>query len=212
MVNVPTSGLGPRNDLRQLSREVATLRAELDRLKSSARQFEAMTIGRGGITVQQPGDITIVDASQNTVWAASNGPVVFRNAWSDTDGITFTSSWVGWDSSEEVPVPAGYGQVAGFVWGSTGATFEAGGGVIGVQPYAYVYDPAESVYVNAWDAAAISNGTDAAQALSVSGMLTFSSSLARPDLPVKFGAYAYAVGATAGSANLHLSMLLVFTR
>ncbi len=202
MVNLPAdgSGSGPRNDLRQLIRDVAELKARVAQLTSSSRQSEAMTIGRGGLTVKQPGDITIVDPDGNQIWSANDGPLKVRTFHLVDESAGLPA--VGWSApkcSYNIPVPAGFTQAVVQISVNVGASF-AGAGNIGVQPF-----------VGSEAGEAISNGVpDSAPCSVPSTLTTLVTGLSGGSVNVYL--QGYADGTVVGNSNAHLSGSAIFLR
>lgn len=182
--------------------EIADLRRRLDALEKS-NPFENATIGAGGITVTDSGNITILDGSGHVVWDALSGPLKIANVQIDDDSLTLPVDGT-WHTYlvTNIPIPDGYTKAQVMVFASAGRTLSgATSGNVGAAALSI-----------AQNGPFISNGVNNGGPVSASSYLSSYVSDLSGGLLV--GMQAQSTGGTtaAGSDNIHLSATALFIR
>ncbi|WP_426243675.1 hypothetical protein [Nocardioides sp. LHG3406-4] len=190
------------HQLQDMRRDIEALRSERRAAATTITDGSLVVSGGGGVEIHDGGDLVILDASENVVFSAADGPV--RTAFKQVD-LNSVDLAVGFTTycATTVPVPDGYTRAIVQMATSAGTSLSGvGAGNIGVQPV---------VAGNA--------GPGLSQGKTGGGAVSISSSMAI-QVPVTGGgtlalhALAYSNGdpKIAGSGNVHLSATVIFTR
>ena len=211
MVNLPTDGsIGDRNDLKHLIREVADLKAQVARMASSASQFERMTIGKGGIIVKQPGDITIIDDDGATIWDALLSPTQTQT-FSEQVDVTVTDTPT-WNDLATINAPDGFTRFLMFYVTSIDCAFSTtSGNLLQIQPATTVYGPGqlpEGTSVGAYGGTTAGPGST----LFTSGSGTFNWEGMESGTYVKVQAAVSKSGTTSDDGHIHVNGFVLWQR
>lgn len=184
----PFMGSSTPTDAKWIARELASLRREINELRS-ARSLENATVGRGGLVVtdgstaaqtaaaaQLASDQATYGAKGGSIMVADSGGVIwdsFRDlmiprAWTENIGsLNFTSSFTEYMGSQAIPVPYGMTQVTLYINVSAGETLSSGTGNLSVAAVLHQLDGSGTVLQDS-AGVAINSGTAAGPIVSFS--------------------------------------------
>jgi hypothetical protein len=186
----------------------STLQRRLELLERRVRIMErtsrlnSASIGEGGLTVRDGGDIFLEDAAGNIIWRASTDANVIRSRQRSIENTTLTPGWTP-TSMRQVSVPEGYTQASVLMWAAVGATY-ASVGFCGVQPTLTVSGgPAQG-------GPAITSPES--RIATVSSMWAVQLNDLTPGEIIDLVVYSYSQAHTANSGNIHMSAQVDFRR
>lgn len=183
-----------------INRKFADLQRQLNELRA-AKRLQAATIGKGGLTVKDGGNITILDGAGVEVWSALDGPIKSFSHAQSLDSPGLTSSWAEY-LTYTVPIPSGFTSCMISLFTSTGATAAVGGTInVGTRPVANG---------GALAGPGLATGSATSSPVSVTSAWTWSGPVGTS---LTIGVQAFLQGAiTAGTDNVHLSGTVLFLR
>lgn len=193
---------GLDDDLGAESREHAAIWRAIRELRA-ARSLQSSSIAKGGFSVREPADFTIVDSAGNVVWSAADGPIKTDNIRMDVDSTTLPLN-TGWDVYPygiQFQVPQGYTRAQMLVFATAGKTVSGtGAGNIGVQPFAGggIMGPAVTNGINGGGPVSVgSYASGFIEGLADGATIYFGTSIQSSGDPTDVGSDNYHVSATA---------------
>jgi hypothetical protein len=181
------------------------------RTLETAARLRSSSVGGGGITVQEPGDIILTDANGVVVWRASTDPLKTASTFEQDSGISIPTVWtdVGGFS---VDIPEGYHSGHFLIVANCGDTFVTEGNV-SVQPIATAVYQDGSTSTGAGPA--INSGNSSVSVATSFWSSTFSTVVdpANPMVRIIVAARVIRNGAeVAGNGNWHITASIIFKR